>query len=286
MVTDCVFTKTDSKLTINLNPVSQALQWWLWKLVTIPKPFFTVKEFNIDQTLNLVSCEARELEQSSRYGGLFGIAFVTEGEGVLSCDDSSWHYDERAIFLLSPGHQFQFKSFYRTNLLTIFFDPFRIAGAADPINGFAGMFRAVRDLFSVPDFLRQNELRSETDRLAVTQLVKLIESELSQLQESSRDLVTNSAALLVNLVKRNFSDGHHTEIELPYNPETERVLAEVRKMVRQNEHLTIQEVAAAMNMSQYNLNKMVIKGTGGTLKAIISRYRAENAKAKQLDLQE
>ncbi|MCF0074310.1 AraC family transcriptional regulator [Dyadobacter sp. CY261] len=274
-------------MTINLNPVSQAPQRRLWKLVTIPKPFFNVmKEFNIDQTLNLVSCEARELEQSSRYDGLFGIAFVTEGEGVLSFDDSSWHYDEHAIFLLSPGHHFQFKSFYRTNLLTIFFDPFRIAGAADPLNGFAGMFRAVRDLFSVPDFLRQKELRSEIDRHAVTHLVRLIESELNQLQESSRDLVTNSAALLVSLVKRNFSGRKHMETELPYNPETERVLAEVRKMVRQNEPLTIQEIAAAMNMSQYNLNKMVIKGTGETLKAIISRYRTENGKARQLDLQE
>ncbi|WP_019942991.1 helix-turn-helix transcriptional regulator [Dyadobacter beijingensis] len=245
-----------------------------------------MKEFNIDQTLNLVSCDARELEQSSRYGGLFGIAFVTEGEGVLSCDDDSWHYDEQAIFLLSPGHHFHFKSFYRTNLLTIFFDPFRIAGAADQFNGFAGMFRAVRDLFSVPDFLRQKELRSETDRLAVTHLVRLIESELSQLQENSRELVANSTALLVNLVKRNFSDGQSAETALPYNPETERVLADVKKMVHRNEHLTIQEIAVAMNMSQYNLNKLVIKGTGETLKAIISRYRSEAGKTKELDLQE
>ena len=246
--------------------------------VTIPKPFFNVmKELNIDQTLNLVSCEARELEQSSRYGGLFGIAFVTEGEGVLSCDDDSWHY-----FLLSPGHPFQFKSFDRTNLLTIFFDPFRIAGAADPLNSFTGMFRAVRDLFSMPSFLRQKELRSETDRLAVTHLVRLIESELGHLQDNSRELVANSVALLVNLVKRNLSDARQADSVAHYSEETDRVLNDVRKMLHRNEHLTIQEVAAAMNMSQYNLNKMVIKGTGETLKGIISRYRAELGKAKQL----
>lgn len=242
-----------------------------------------MKEFNIDQTLNLVSCDARELEQSSRYGGLFGIAFVTEGEGVLSCDDDSWHYDEQAIFLLSPGHQFQFKSFYRTNLLTIFFDPFRLAGAAD-LNGFTGVFRAVRDLFSMPDFLRRKELRSETDRLAVTHLVRLIESELSQLQENSRELVGNSVALLVNLVKRNFSDRHLAEQMAQYSPETDRVLANVRKMLRRDEHITIQEIAAAMDMSQYNLNKLVIKGTGETLKAIISRYRTEVAKNRHMEV--
>lgn len=254
--------------------------------VTIPKPFFNVmKEFNIDQTLNLVSCEARELEKSSRYGGLFGIAFVTEGEGVLSCDDDSWHYEEQAIFLLSPGHPIHFKSFYRTNLLTIFFDPFRIAGAADPLSGFSGMFRAVRDLFSVPSFLRQNELRSETDRLAVTQLVRLIETELAHVQESSRELVTNSVALLVNLVKRNLADSHRPEPAAQYSEETDRVLNDVRKMLQRNEHLTIQEIAVAMDMSQYNLNKMVIKGTGETLKAIIGRYRSELARARLLDLQ-
>jgi len=251
--------------------------------VTIPKPFFNVmKELNIDQTLNLVSCEARELEQSSRYGGLFGIAFVTEGEGVLSCDDDSWHYEEQAIFLLSPGHSFQFKSFYRTNLLTIFFDPFRIAGAADPFNNFTGMFRAVRDLFSVPSFLRQKELQNETDRLAVTHLVRLIETELGHLQESSRELVANSAALLVNLVRRNLSDTLRAEPTANYTEETDRLLSDVRKMLLQNEHLTIQEIAAAMKMSQYNLNKMVIKGTGETLKAIISRYRSELGKGKQM----
>ena len=251
--------------------------------VTIPKPFFNVmKELNIDQTLNLVSCEARELEQSSRYGGLFGIAFITEGEGVLSCNDDSWHYEEQAIFLLSPGHSFQFKSFYRTNLLTIFFDPFRIAGAADPFNGFTGMFRAVRDLFSVPSFLRQKELRSETDRLAVTHLVRLIETELGHLQDNSRELVTNSVALLVNLVKRNLPEMQRPESITQYSEETDRVLNDVRKMVEHSEHLTIQEVAAAMKMSQYNLNKLVIKGTGETLKAIISRYRSEVGKAKQL----
>lgn len=254
--------------------------------VTIPKPFFNVmKELNIDQTLNLVSCEARELEQSSRYGGLFGIAFVTEGEGVLSCDDDSWHYEEQAIFLLSPGHPIHFKSFYRTNLLTIFFDPFRIAGAADPLNSFTGMFRAVRDLFSVPSFLRQKELRSETDRLAVTHLVRLIETELGHLQDSSRELVSNSVALLVNLVKRNLADTERPEPAAQYSEETDRVLTDVRKMLQRNEHLTIQEVAAAMKMSQYNLNKLVIKGTGETLKAIISRYRTELSKAKTLDLQ-
>jgi len=248
--------------------------------VTIPKPFFNVmKELNIDQTLNLVSCEARELEQSARYGGLFGIAFVTEGEGVLSCDEDSWHYDEQAIFLLSPGHPIHFKSFYRTNLLTIFFDPFRIAGAADPINSFTGMFRAVRDLFSVPSFLRQKELRSETDRLAVTHLVRLIETELSQLQDNSRELVANSVALLVNLVKRNLPEMQRPEPAAQYSEETDRVLNDVHQMVEQNEHITIQEVAVAMNMSQYNLNKLVIKGTGETLKAIISRYRAERSKA-------
>jgi len=234
-----------------------------------------MKELNIDQTLNLVSCEARELEQSSRYGGLFGIAFVTEGEGVLSCDDDSWHYEEQAIFLLSPGHPIHFKSFYRTNLLTIFFDPFRIAGAADPFNNFTGMFRAVRDLFSVPSFLRQKELRNETDRQAVTHLVRLIETELGHLQDSSRELVANSAALLVNLVKRNLPDMHRSETVSQYSEETDRVLNDVRRMLERNEHLTIQEVAAAMKMSQYNLNKLVIKGTGETLKAIISRYRAE-----------
>lgn len=234
-----------------------------------------MKELNIDQTLNLVSCEARELEQSSRYGGLFGIAFVTEGEGVLSCDDDSWHYEEQAIFLLSPGHPIHFKSFYRTNLLTIFFDPFRIAGAADPFNSFTGMFRAVRDLFSVPSFLRQKELRNETDRLAVTHLVRLIEAELGHLQDSSRELVANSAALLVNLVKRNLPDMHRSETVAQYSEETDRVLRDVRRMLERNEHLTIQEVAATMKMSQYNLNKLVIKGTGETLKAIISRYRAE-----------
>lgn len=234
-----------------------------------------MKELNIDQTLNLVSCEARELEQSSRYGGLFGIAFVTEGEGVLSCDDDSWHYEEQAIFLLSPGHPIHFKSFYRTNLLTIFFDPFRIAGAADPLNSFTGMFRAVRDLFSVPSFLRQKELRNETDRLAVTHLVRLIEAELGHLQDSSRELVANSAALLVNLVKRNLPDMHGSETVAQYSEETDRVLRDVRRMLERNEHLTIQEVAATMKMSQYNLNKLVIKGTGETLKAIISRYRAE-----------
>jgi hypothetical protein len=251
--------------------------------VTIPKPFFNVmKELNIDQTLNLVSCEAGELEQSSRYGGLFGIAFVTEGEGVLSCDDDSWHYEEQAIFLLSPGHSFRFKSFYRTNLLTIFFDPFRIAGAADHLNSFTGMFRAVRDLFSVPSFLRQKELRSETDRLAVTHLVRLIETELGHLQDSSRELVANSAALLVNLVKRNLADTLRAEPPAHYSEETDRVLRDVREMLQRNEHLTIQEVAAAMKMSQYNLNKMVIKGAGETLKAIITRYRAELSKTKQL----
>jgi AraC-like DNA-binding protein len=251
--------------------------------VTIPKPFFNVmKEFNIDQTLNLVSCEARELENSSRYGGLFGIAFVTEGEGVLSLDDDAWHYEEQAIFLLSPGHHFQFKSFYRTNLLTIFFDPFRLAGAADPLNGFTGMFRAVRDLFSTPDFLSQKELRNETDRLAVTHLVRLIESELSQMQDSSRELVSTSVALLVNLVKRNFSSGRRIEPDAQYSPETERILSNVRNMLGKNEHLTIQEVAAAMDMSQYNLNKLVIKGTGETLKAIISRYRAELGRVSSL----
>ena len=234
-----------------------------------------MKELNIDQTLNLVSCEARELEQSSRYGSLFGIAFVTEGEGVLSCDDDSWHYEEQAIFLLSPGHPIHFKSFYRTNLLTIFFDPFRIAGAADPLNSFTGMFRAVRDLFSVPSFLRQKELRNETDRLAVTHLVRLIEAELGHLQDSSRELVANSAALLVNLVKRNLPDMHRSETVAQYSEETDRVLRDVRRMLERNEHLTIQEVAATMKMSQYNLNKLVIKGTGETLKAIISRYRAE-----------
>lgn len=234
-----------------------------------------MKELNIDQTLNLVSCEARELEQSSRYGGLFGIAFVTEGEGVLSCNDDSWHYEEQAIFLLSPGHPIHFKSFYRTNLLTIFFDPFRIAGAADPFNSFTGMFRAVRDLFSVPSFLRQKELRNETDRQAVTHLVRLIETELGHLQDSSRELVANSAALLVNLVKRNLPDMHRSETVTQYSEETDRVLNDVRRMLERNEHLTIQEVAAAMKMSQYNLNKLVIKGTGETLKAIISRYRAE-----------
>ncbi|HWV29830.1 MAG TPA: hypothetical protein VN038_09270 [Dyadobacter sp.] len=234
-----------------------------------------MKELNIDQILNLVSCEARELEQSSRYGGLFGIAFVTEGEGVLSCDDDSWHYEEQAIFLLSPGHPIHFKSFYRTNLLTIFFDPFRIAGAADPLNSFTGMFRAVRDLFSVPSFLRQKELRNETDRLAVTHLVRLIEAELGHLQDSSRELVANSAALLVNLVKRNLPDMHRSETVAQYSEETDRVLRDVRRMLERNEHLTIQEVAATMKMSQYNLNKLVIKGTGETLKAIISRYRAE-----------
>ncbi|SDD50611.1 hypothetical protein SAMN04487996_101190 [Dyadobacter soli] len=244
-----------------------------------------MKELNIDQTLNLVSCEARELEQSSRYGSLFGIAFVTEGEGVLSCDDDSWHYEEQAIFLLSPGHSIQFKSFYRTNLLTIFFDPFRIAGAADPLNSFTSMFRAVRDLFSVPNFLRQKELRSETDRLAVTHLVRLIETELSHLQDSSRDLVANSAALLVNLVKRNLAETQRPEPSGQYSEETDRVLNDVRRMVQQNSHLTIQELAAAMNMSQYNLNKLVIKGTGETLKAIISRYRGELSKGKLLDLQ-
>lgn len=244
--------------------------------MAIPKPFFNVmKELNIDQTLNLVSCEARELEQSSRYGGLFGIAFVTEGEGVLSCDDDSWHYEEQAIFLLSPGHPIHFKSFYRTNLLTIFFDPFRIAGAADPLNSFTGMFRAVRDLFSVPSFLRQKELRNETDRLAVTHLVKLIERELGHLQDSSRELVANSAALLVNLVKRNLPDMQRPEPGTQYGEETDRVLTEVRKMLEHSGHLTIQEIAAAMKMSQYNLNKLVIKGTGETLKAIISRYRSE-----------
>ena len=254
--------------------------------MTIPKPFFNVmKELNIDQTLNLVSCEARELEQSSRYGGLFGIAFVTEGEGVLSCDDDSWHYEEQAIFLLSPGHPIQFKSFYRTNLLTIFFDPFRIAGAADPFNSFTGMFRAVRDLFSVPSFLRQKELQSETDRLAVTHLVRLIETELGHLQESSRDLVANSVALLVNLVKRNLAETQRPEPAAQYSEETDRVLRDVRKMLEHNDHLTIQEVAAEMKMSQYNLNKLVIKGTGETLKAIISRYRAELSSGKQLDLQ-
>ncbi|SEJ04568.1 hypothetical protein SAMN05216327_105450 [Dyadobacter sp. SG02] len=237
-----------------------------------------MKELNIDQTLNLVSCEARELEQSSRYGGLFGIAFVTEGEGVLSCDDDSWHYEEQAIFLLSPGHPIHFQSFYRTNLLTIFFDPFRIAGAADPLNSFTGMFRAVRDLFSVPSFLRQKELRSETDRLAVTHLVRLIETELSQLQDNSRELVANSVALLVNLVKRNLPETR-PEPTAQYSEETDRVLNDVRRMVEHSDHLTIQEVAAAMKMSQYNLNKLVIKGTGETLKAIISRYRAEQSKA-------
>ncbi len=245
-----------------------------------------MKELNIDQTLNLVSCEARELEQSSRYGGLFGIAFVTEGEGVLSCDDDSWHYEEQAIFLLSPGHSFQFKSFYRTNLLTIFFDPFRIAGAADPFNSFTGMFRAVRDLFSVPSFLHRKELRNETDRLAVTHLVRLIETELSHLQDSSRELVANSVALLVNLVKRNLSDSLRAEPEAHYSKETERVLTDVRHMLQQNEHITIQEIAVAMNTSPYNLNKLVIKGTGETLKAIITRHRAELSRAKRLDLQE
>lgn len=244
-----------------------------------------MKEFNIDQTLNLVSCEARELEQSSRYGGLFGIAFVTEGEGVLSCNDDSWHYEEQAIFLLSPGHQFQFRSFYRTHLLTIFFDPFRIAGAADPAHGFAGMLRAVRDLFSVPDFLRRKELSNETDRLAVAQLVRLIEHELGHWQDNSRELVANSAALLVGLVKRNFADTPQMQPSMPYSPEIEKVLSDVRKMLRRNQQLTIQEIAASMNLSQYNLNKLVIKGTGETLKAIIARFRTEAGKTRQLDLQ-
>ncbi|WP_353719226.1 AraC family transcriptional regulator [Dyadobacter sp. 676] len=244
-----------------------------------------MKEFNIDQTLNLVSCEARELEQSSRYGGLFGIAFVTEGEGVLSCDDDSWHYEEQAIFLLSPGHSFQFKSFYRTNLLTIFFDPFRIAGAADPFNGFTGIFRAVRDLFSAPGFPRHKEFKSETDRLAVTQLLRLVEAELGHLQDGSRELLVSSVALLVNLVKRNFSEVQRIDPAAYYSEETDRVLNDVRKMLRKNEHMTIQEIASALNTSQYNLNKMVIKGTGETLKTIISRYRSELSKARQLDLQ-
>lgn len=244
-----------------------------------------MKEFHIDQTLTLVSCEAQELELTTRFGGQFGIIMIMEGEGVFYAGGESWHYENHRVFLFSPGQNCHFTAFYKTTLLTIFFDPFRIAGAGDPANGLNGLFRNVQDIFSTLHLPHYKEFQDDLDRVSLTQLSLLIEHELIHSREASRDLLVSSVSVIVGLMARNLGRSAHSENLLHYNDDTSRVLAYVRTRLREYEHLTIQEIAVELKISQYNLNKLIIKGTGETLRAIIARYRTELLKGPQFELQ-
>lgn len=250
---------------------------------TIPKSSINVKEFHIDQTLTLVGCDAQELEPTARYGGLFGIVMIMDGEGVLHLRDDSWHYESHRIFLLSPGQSSQFTAFYKTSLLAVFFDPFRVAGAAESS---VGLFRNVRDIFSAKHLADFKEFTDELDRASVIQLARLIEQELGNPGEPNRDLIVSGVSVIVSLMVKNLTRSALPENLVHYNEETSRVLTHVRRRLRVDEHVTIQEIAAELGISQYNLNKLIIKGTGETLRTILSRYRTEFSRARQLDLQD
>lgn len=242
-----------------------------------------MKEFHIDQTLTLVGCDAQELEPTARYGGLFGIVIVMEGEGVLNLRDDSWHYETHRIFLLSPGQSCHFTAFYKTNLLAVFFDPFRVAGAADAT---VGLFRNVRDIFAAQHLPDYKEFTDDLDRASVVQLARLIDQELANASEPNRDLLVSGVSVIVSLMVKNLTRSALSENLVHYNEEISRVLTHVRRRLRVDEHVTIQEIAAELGISQYNLNKMIIKGTGETLRTILSRYRTELSRTRQLDLQD
>ena len=245
-----------------------------------------MKEFNIDNNLFLVGCEASELNAEVKYAGLFGIAIILDGEGVLTSGEEMWHYGEQRIFLLSPEYNYFFNTLSKTRILTVFFDPFRIADATETSNGFNSVFRHVQQIFSTRSAPHYGEFQNEMDRVAVTQLARLMDQEMSRQDAVSREILADSISLMVSLLVRNVNPSRQTDEGMRYSPEVTRVLAHIKRRLSENDHLTIQEFAQELNISQYNLNKMIIKGTGETLKAIIANYRANTSRSGQLHWQE
>lgn len=241
-----------------------------------------MKEFNIDNNLFLVGCEAQELNAADKYARLFGIAVILDGEGIMTFGEDMWHYGEQRIFLLSPDYNYFFNTLSKTSILAVFFDPVRIADGQETGNGFHSVCRHMQQLFSTHPVPQYGAFQNEMDRAAVSHLARLIDQEMNRQSAVSSEILADSISLMVSLLLRNAISDEQPDHLMRYSPEVNRVLAFIKRRLSEDDHMTIQEFAQELNMSQYNLNKMIIKGTGETLKAIIASYRSDLARSGEL----
>ncbi|TLV02699.1 hypothetical protein [Dyadobacter luticola] len=70
--------------------------------------------------------------------------------------------------------------------------------------------------------------------------------------------------------------------ELTNSPLT-RIQSYIKNQVKLGRKFTIRDIADELNLSEYNMNKMLIKATGETLKSFIASCRRDFYENRQID---
>lgn len=233
-------------------------------------------EFDIQDKLILVSCESHEMGYLSRYSNRFRLVFIVEGTGTAFLEEESYRYEKDSFFLIAPRQDLECISPQRTRVLVIIFGLFRSINhkAEEPVTSFLNLYQHVQQIFLAKNISQGMRISDQTDRESVARLVPLLRNELLHPQGYSKEIAINVVFILVNILTRNIDNASGGPVN-EYDSETNRVLNYIKDQVQQNNRLTIRDIAKGLNMSEYNLNKIVIKGTGTTLKSIIAKYQVE-----------
>jgi hypothetical protein len=233
-------------------------------------------EFDIQDKLILVSCDSHEMGYLSRYMNRFRLVFIVEGNGTAILGEESYRYEKDSFFLIAPRQDLDCISPTKTRMLVIIFGLFRSSHnkADEPVTSFLNLYQHIQQIFLAKNIIQGMRISDETDRDSVARLVPLLKNELLHPQGYSKEIAINVVFILVNILTRNIDNASGGPVS-EYDAETNRALNYIKELIQQNSRFTIRDIAKGLNMSDYNLNKLIIKGTGRTLKSLIARYQVE-----------
>jgi AraC-like DNA-binding protein len=239
-------------------------------------PDFAVLEFDIQNKLTLVSCDSQEIDQLSAYSNRFRLVFVIDGTGAALLGEELFRYEKDSFFLIEPKNELEFMPSQRTRILVMIFGLFRSAKSrpGEPTTSFSNLYQRVQRIFLEKNISQGMRISDEADRNSVSRLIPMLGNELLHPQGYSKEIAINFVFILVNVLARNIENASGGSVNR-YDQETNRILNYTKEQVQQNARFTIKDIARGLNISEYNLNKIVIKGTGGTLKSFIAKCQVE-----------
>ena len=232
-------------------------------------------EFDIENKIILYTCDAQDLDSVSQNRSFYKIIYILNGNGTAVLGRDRHDYQKGSIFLISPKRTLNFNPFRRTDILVIVFVDFRttLMKPRLTINGLDNLFRYVEENLAPFNLEQGKRIKDVNDRKSVKELVKTISREMQQHGHFTKEIILNSICLLTFILVRNLTNPLEPAVTNSYDLETSQILEYVRRRVRDNKKVTIKDLAEGMMMSEYNLNRAIIKGTGSTLKSLIAQYR-------------
>lgn len=234
-----------------------------------------------NNSVTLTLCNGDEFQDILRGRDAFTLVHIIEGSGMAGFSDELSSFGAGYVFIGYEKRSLPIFPVANTKIFVIQISKDR--GYGTPGDAVGQVSMCIDTIFENSHpclFDVNNQIQNHIERLYLGILLDGLMTDVTLDQARPFSIIESDILGLLLILSKEREKARPMREPKRFDAETEKLLKDIKLRILIHGDFTIRDIAEGLQISPYNLNRAVIKGTGSTLKSFVNFY-VKNKLAKE-----